>query len=138
MEITVSQHQGAVPVTVLTLLGALDGASFESLIDKAEEVYAAGTRALLLDLGRLTFMSSAGISAVHSVALLLRGKGRPDLEQGWASFRAIDRERDGNAKDPHVKLLNPPEKVLRTLEMVGFTAIFEVFTDLNEALASFG
>ena len=44
MNISVSQAQGNVPVTVIKLDGELDGRTYQSLIDKAREVYEGGAR----------------------------------------------------------------------------------------------
>jgi hypothetical protein len=37
----------------------------------------------------------------------------------------------------HVKLLNPRSEVLNVLEMVGFSNVFEIHTDRDEAVKSF-
>ena len=60
MDISVSQAQGNVPVTVLKLDGQLDGQNYQDLITKAQELHTSGTRDLLLDLSDLTYISSAG------------------------------------------------------------------------------
>jgi anti-anti-sigma regulatory factor len=48
----------------------------------------------------------------------------------------MDRSRDGGMQK-HLKLLNPRPEVASVLDMVGFTAFFEVFTDLEKAVQSF-
>ena len=72
----------------------------------------------------------------HKTALLFRGLLIPDEESGWASYHAIDRDRD-NGVQKHVKLLSPQPEVANTLEITGFKALFEVHTDLDTAVASF-
>ena len=84
MNISVSQAQGKVPVTVIKLDGQLDGQNFQELITKVQELHSAGGRDFLLDLSDLTYISSAGLVALHSVALLTRGEEVPDVEGGWA------------------------------------------------------
>jgi anti-anti-sigma factor len=74
MDISVSQAQGSVPVTVLKLDGQLDGQTYQDLIGKAQDLYNSGSRDFLLDLSDLTYISSAGLVALHSVALLTRGQ----------------------------------------------------------------
>ena len=37
----------------------------------------------------------------------------------------------------HVKLLNPRSEVMGVLDMVGFSNVFEIYTDFDEALKSF-
>ena len=54
MNISVSQAQGSVPVTVIKLDGQLDGQNYQELIAKARELYDAGGRDFLLDLSDLT------------------------------------------------------------------------------------
>ena len=46
MEITVTQEEGHVPVTIISLAGHLDGQSYQSLIQKAREGVEAGSRHL--------------------------------------------------------------------------------------------
>ena len=47
MNISVSQAQGNVPVTVIKLDGQLDGQNFQELISKAQELYSTGARDFL-------------------------------------------------------------------------------------------
>ena len=136
MEITVSQAQGQVPVSVVTLHGALDASSYKDLIQKAQDLKATGTRYLLLDLSETTFMSSAGMVALHTIALLLRGEELPDQEAGWEAYKKIDRDRD-TGKQKYLKILNPSQNVDKILGMTGFKNILEVHTNLEEAVASF-
>jgi anti-anti-sigma factor len=136
IEMTVMQDQDTIPVTILQVQGKLDGSNYEALIAEAQTLYNAGTRDLLLDLSTLTFLSSAGLSALHRVALLFQGRKSADLEEGWNSFHAIDRDR-GSGAQQHVKLLNPTPEVKKVLELVGFTNFFEIHTELYAAVASF-
>src|SRR5512134_3305820 len=78
MNIIVSQEQGRVPVAVMRLEGQLDGQNFQEVIGKAREVYDSGTRNILLDLDALTYISSAGLVALHTIALMFRGESTPD------------------------------------------------------------
>ena len=136
MDISVSQVQGNVPVTVLNLAGQLDGQSYQDLITKAQELHKAGARDFLLDLSDLTYISSAGLVALHSIALLLKGEELPDTEHGWSAYRSLGRSSAAGLQT-HVKLLKPRDEVMGVLQMVGFTNIFEIFTDLDQALKSF-
>jgi anti-anti-sigma factor len=136
MNISVSQAQGRVPVTVLKLDGQLDGQNFQELISKAQELQSAGARDFLLDLSELTYISSAGLVALHSVALLARGEEVPDMERGWSAYRSMGRSSEAGMQK-HVKLLNPRNEIMGVLDMVGFSHAFEVFTDREEAVNSF-
>jgi anti-anti-sigma regulatory factor len=136
MEITVSKEQGKVPVTILHVSGQLDGQSYQQLILKAKEEYEAGARNFLLDFANLTYISSAGLVSLHTITLLMRGEELPDPEKGWSTLKSMDTTRDGGMQK-NVKLLNPRAEVMSVLDMVGFSAFFESFTDKQQALNSF-
>ena len=136
MNISVSQVQGKVPVTVIKVDGQLDGQTYQDVIIKAREAYAAGWRDFLIDMSDLTYISSAGLVALHSVALLARGEQLPDTESGWSAYRSMGRSKEAGLQQ-HVKLLNPRDEVRNVLDMVGFVSVFEVFNDLDEAIKSF-
>ena len=137
MNISVSQAQGNVPVTVIKLDGQLDGQNYQDLIAKAQELYKAGSRDFLLDLSELTYISSAGLVALHSMALLSRGEELPDTEGGWSAYRSMGRSSEAGLQK-HVKILNPRSEVMGVIDMVGFNNVFEIYTNLDEALKSFG
>ena len=136
MDISVVQKQGRVPVTVLQLVGKLDGSNYMQLIEQAKSTYRNGGRDLLIDLSQVSFMSSAGLSAIHKAALVFRGMPLDEEESGWSSFHAIDRDR-ANGTQVHVKLLSPQPEVAKTLEITGFKSLFEIHTDLEKAVESF-
>jgi anti-anti-sigma regulatory factor len=136
MDIHVSQENGKVSVTVIKVAGQLDGQSYKELIASAQQAVGNGTKNLLLDLSDLTFVSSAGLVSLHVVALIMRGEALPDLEHGWAALKSVSSSRESGIQK-HVKLLNPRSEIVNTLEMVGFSAFFEIFTDKQKALESF-
>ncbi len=137
MEITNIQKLGKhLPVTILQLAGKLDGSNYMQLVEEAQRIYRNGVRDLLLDLSRLSYMSSLGITAIHETALIFRGLPIPEKGAGWTAYNAIERDRK-NGVQKHVKLLSPLPEVAHILEIVGFKALFEIYTDLDTALASF-
>jgi len=136
MNISISQAQGRVPVTVIKLDGQLDGQTYQDLITKVKEAQTGGGRDFLIDMTDLTYISSAGLVALHSVALLTKGEEMPDTDQGWSTLRSVSKTSDSNAQE-HIKLLNPRDEIKSVLDMVGFGNVFEIFTDLDEAVKSF-
>ena len=136
MEITISQEQGRTAVSVIRIVGHLDGQTYQDLIEKAREVVKAGTTNILLDLSDLTYISSAGLVSLHTIALMTRGEEPPDPEQGWSTLKSMDTARDGGLQK-HLKLLNPRSEITNVLVMVGFSEFFEVFTDKQKAVDSF-
>jgi anti-anti-sigma factor len=132
MLITVSQEQGQVPVSVLHLHGDLDSSNYTEVIRKAQELFDGGARQLVIDLEKVPFMSSAGLMALHTIALLFRGDGAASGK----AYRSIDPARDREIPK-HVKLLNPQQSVDHVLETVGLKPFLQTFTDLASAVNSF-
>jgi anti-anti-sigma regulatory factor len=136
MNISISQQQGRVPVTVIHLDGKLDSNSFQRLIDEAKKLYDDGARHLILDMTKLSYISSAGIVALHSIATLFRGEALPNTDAGWNAIRSMEKERVAGMQQ-QVKLCSVPAEVRSVLDVVGFSAFFEMYTDLDQAVASF-
>ncbi|HUG47690.1 MAG TPA: STAS domain-containing protein [Candidatus Limnocylindria bacterium] len=122
------------PVAVLKLEGELDASSYVELIERARELTQAGASRLLLDLSGLLYMGSAGLFALHSVAMLLRGQAPPDPELGYGALHDAE---DLDETISELKLLNPQAQVDRVLERTGMKRFFEVHTDRSTALAAF-
>jgi anti-anti-sigma regulatory factor len=136
MNISVSQAQGNVPVTVIKLDGQLDGQNYQDVIVRAQELYGEGARDFLIDLSELTYISSAGLVALHSITLMARGDEMPDVQSGWSAYRSMGRSSEAGMQK-HVKLLNPRSEIISVLDMVGFSSVFEIYTNLDEAVNSF-
>lgn len=136
MNISISQVQGKIPVTVIKPNGQLDGQTYQDLINKGREAYKAGWRDFLIDMSELTYISSAGLVALHSMALLVKGEELPDTEAGWSAYRSMGRSREAGLQQ-HMKLLSPRAEVQSVLDMVGFGSVFQIFTNLDEAVNSF-
>jgi hypothetical protein len=142
MEITVWQAQGSpgpqgesrASVTVMQPHGRLDALTYRELIERARDVVAAGARYILVDLSDVSYLSSAGLAALHTIVLLMRGEEPP--EEGWEAMRAMGRE-GGLGLAQQVKLLSPQRDVSKVLEMAGIGEFMEIHTDLATAVASF-
>jgi anti-anti-sigma factor len=132
MDITVSQEQGRVPVTVLHIAGKTDSASANEFEKKAMDVIDGGARHLVLDLSKIPYMSSAGLRVLQELFNKLRevSTGESDKEM----YRQIN---DGSFKSPHLKLLNPTKEVMEVLKMSGFDMLVSIEHDLKAAVASF-
>jgi anti-anti-sigma regulatory factor len=136
MKITVSTQQGKVPVTVVQPHGDIDASNYTELVNKVGGLIKNGAQDFLIDLSDVPFMSSAGLVALHSIAITLRGEKPVDPQSGWAALKAMEPGRQKGVQQ-HVKILNPQQYVLDTFEKAGFTQFFEVFADLNKAVSSF-
>ena len=120
MSILVGQEQGNVSVTVLKIEGDIDAGTYKALQDKASEVIEAGASNILLDLGQVEYMGSAGFRAIHAIANMLNTEGE-----------------EGMYRSRHVKLLNPKGEVARVIKTLGFDSFLEIHDDRAAAIASF-
>jgi len=132
MDITITQEQGRVPVTVLQVIGKTDATSANVLQQKATEVIDAGARHLVLDIAKIPYMSSAGLRVLQEVFNKLRALSSDESDKEM--YRQIN---DGSYKSPHLKLLNPSKEVLEVLKMSGFDMLVSIEKDLSTAIASF-
>jgi anti-anti-sigma factor len=132
MQIHTTTHTGRVPVTVLHLEGDLDLESHEQLLQQATEVFQAGSRHMLLDLGKVKFMSSSGLRAIYQIFSMLRAE---DPQAGDSDVRAEIAA--GTYHSPNLKLLKPSPRVSQVLVAAGFDMFLEIHTDLRTALESF-
>lgn len=132
MDITLSQEQARVPVTVVHLSGDIDSASYQQFERKAKEALAAGAGYMLVDLTKVPYLSSAGLRALNEIFHQLRAQSKDvseaEMRQGISA---------GTYKSPNLKLLNPPAGVLEVLKTAGYDMFLEIHTDLKKALASF-
>jgi anti-anti-sigma factor len=136
MEMTVSEHVGEKDVTILSLDGSLDGSNYTQLIEQAQELFSGGTENLLLDMEKCHFISSAGLKALYSVALIIRGDQPQDPEQVWTTFSEMRDDID-KVKETCCKIVNLQSKVKQSLEITGMLKFMNIYDDLETALASF-
>jgi anti-anti-sigma regulatory factor len=132
MEITVTQEQGRVPVTVLHVQGDINASTADQFQEEAQQAYDDGARDMLIDLSEVSLLSSAGLRALHNIFNMLRS----DLPE--ESDEAVRKGlTDGTFKSPHLKLLNPDKNVTQVLSMAGFDMFLEIYDNLKKAVASF-
>ncbi|HVN14434.1 MAG TPA: STAS domain-containing protein [Anaerolineales bacterium] len=136
MNITSSTAQGKVAVSILHLDGKLDSASYKDFIGASQKLFDNGVRNLLIDLRNVSFMSSAGLVALHTVGLLFGGRQAETPEGSGKLFRSINPQADRLIRE-HVKLLGPQSNVAQVLDTVGLKQFFQIFDDLDQAVNSF-
>jgi len=89
------------------------GEPVDRLRATVEDLINSGDTRLVLDLGELATVDSSGIGLL-------------------ARFLTSAKQQGGS-----LKLLNPSKFVVQTLKLVGLLNLFEVFTDAQDAVASF-
>ncbi|HUY94242.1 MAG TPA: STAS domain-containing protein [Terracidiphilus sp.] len=102
-------------IVVLDLSGRLTmGEPCKSIRDEIHDVLGNGTRKILLNLGEVTYIDSAGLG---------------ELTSAYTSVK----NRDGA-----LKLVNLTKRVHDLMQITKLYTVFEVFDDEKTAIASFG
>jgi anti-anti-sigma regulatory factor len=133
MNTTVDQPSPAVAVVALD--GELDATNFGDLIETGRQLYAGGARLLVVDLSRLSYMSSSGIVALHSLSRVFEGKEPPDLEGGWQAIHDIGTDIDAGRTLDHIRLVAPVPAVDRVLDRTGLKRLIPIHPTRESALA---
>jgi anti-anti-sigma factor len=134
MDIQVSTVNGRVPVTVMHVNGNIDALSYEQFQAKADELIAGGTRYLLIDLSNCSFISSAGLRALHQIFNQLRAMDADHSKSEEEVHRGISA---GTYKSPNLKLLKLSKESKTAFELSGFDMFIEAFDNEKAAIASF-
>jgi anti-anti-sigma factor len=136
VKIDVKQMQGRVPVTILLLEGNLDGSNYQDVIEHTRSLYEKGMRDLLIDMSGISFVSSAGLVALHQIAMIMTGKAYFETDDGWQALHSLEKDVHGGYQE-HIKILNPQPRVARVLESTTIDQFIEVCTDQDAAVAAF-
>jgi anti-anti-sigma regulatory factor len=128
LNITASQIQGDVPVTILHLRGHLHGNTEPELLDRARQAQEDGSKYLLLDLSGLEVLTSAGLRAIHNIFNLFTP--RSDTE-------VIHQHGDEPYKSPYFKLVCPNPDVYYVLNIAGFLQNILIYNNMEDAVSSF-
>ena len=134
---TTEQVEGRVPITVLALDGELDASNYERLIADVRGLYTRGTRAILLDLGGLTFLASSGLVALHSIVSVLHGQPpTTSIPAGTCSTTSATKPSPATTQR-EVQLAAPTPAVERVLQRTGMDRLFVVHPDRATGIANF-
>ena len=116
--ITTEQAQGKKNVTILHLQGWLDAKNEERFFQAGRAAYEAGARYLILDLGEVETLTSAGMRAIQKVYKLFTPA-------------------DEHFKVSHIKLCNVPPQIHNILGITGFLQNIPSYATMQSALSSF-
>lgn len=126
LQISTSEVQGRVPVTVLHVEGRINMSNTDALEQAASAAIDQGARYLLLDLSSVPSLTSAGLRSIH---MIYRQLNQPDPES-QADSAPLEASK-------HLKLLVTSPEVRKVLQVSGFDSYLDVYGTLQEAIASF-
>lgn len=132
MEISVTIHEAKQPIAIMKIMGEISAANYMEVVNKAQELFGNPVRNLIIDLGGVSSISSAGLVGLHKIALVYSGvpqqvdgdDSRPDFTHSSSARK-------------FVKLLNPQPAVDEALKNAGLKLFFKVYKDLESAIESF-
>jgi anti-anti-sigma factor len=101
------------PITIITITGSIDAMTYNQVISAVSQQVASGQVRILIDLGGVDFMSSAGLRA------MLAGMQET-------------REMGGD-----LRLSGAQPGIERVLKLSGFDSLLKSYPDLDQALADF-
>jgi len=116
--ITTEQAQGQENVVIFHLQGWLDSKSEERFLQAGRVAYEAGARFLLIDLGEIEAITSAGMRAIQKV---------------YKIFSPAEE----HFKVAHIKICNAPPQIYTILGITGFLQNIPSYETLQSALVSF-
>ena len=128
LNITASQMQGEMSVTILHLSGHLHGNTEQQLVDRAHQAYEDGSTHILLDLSGVEVLTSAGLRAIHSIFNLLTPQG---------DLAIIRQHGEEPYKSTYFKLMCTNPDVYYILNIAGFLQNILIFNNMEEAVNSF-
>jgi anti-anti-sigma factor len=128
LNITASQIQGEVSVTILHLSGHLHGNTEQQLVDRARQAYEDGSTHILLDLSGVEVLTSAGLRAIHNIFNLLTPQ---------SDVTVIRQHGEEPYKSPYFKLVCPNPDVYYILNIAGFLQNILIYNNMQEAVNSF-
>ena len=131
LEISQSEVQGRVPITILHEAGRINMSSTDILENAVRVAYEKGARYFLLDLNKVPSLSSVGLRSIHWIYNILQSASQVGGEA--KSGTAVG----GTPVSPYVKLLCSSPQVLKVLNMAGFDSYIEVYGELQEAISAF-
>jgi anti-anti-sigma factor len=114
--VTVTQTCGRVPVTVIQLADRLNMGNTEEFEQAAKGAYAAGGRNMVLDLSKVSSLTSAGIRTILGI------------------YKMLAEPKDAGK---HLKMVGPTPAVRKVLDIAGLLKFIEIYGSLDEAVASF-
>ena len=130
--IKISQINGQKPVTILRVMERINLGNVDQLEQAAREAYRQGNHNLIIDLGKVDSITSAGLRAILVIYKLLGGENaRPSYSN--TAIRLPEKPQ----KSASLKLMHVTPEVRNVLHIAGFEDYLEIYDSEAEALASY-
>jgi len=128
LNISFSEVQARVLVTILQIDGRLNMSNSDDLEQAVRRAYQKGARYFLLDLSHVLSLTSAGLRSIHAIYKMV---------SQTSSQPAAETASSQTSKSPYFKVLTTAPHVLKVLKVAGFDMYIDTYEDLPEAIAAF-
>jgi len=135
MEITSEILSNTTQVAILNVVGRLDGSNYTQLVAQARALLDAGAERIILDLSGCSYLSSAGMFALHNIALMAHNIDPLDQEDGWGALSSM--ANDKRLLKDRFKIVNVPDRIMHSLEISGLSPLYDTYPNMQGALAAF-
>lgn len=112
-------HRRLNRVDVISITGRIQAPEATELQDRINVLFNEGRFHLLLDLRKLDYISSPGLRVLIEARKRAREWKLTDFERG------------------DVRIVHLPSRIKEVFDLTGFTALFQIYDDLVEAVGSF-
>ena len=112
-------HRRLNRVDVLAVSGRLTAAEAPQLHEQIDELFNQGRYRLLLDFAGLEYIASPGLRVLIEARKRAREWKLTDLDRG------------------DVRIVNLPPRIKEVFDLTGFTALFQIYDDVVDAVGSF-
>ena len=130
LNLSVSQIQTNVPITILRARGKLDAKTYLDLIAKSQEIYINGHRNLLVDLNEISEIGLAGLFALFYAAILFQENMVIEVEGGWPALHTMINRLQTSCFE-HFRLLGSKSTIVGMLQQAGLPISNSLTTALN-------
>jgi len=131
LNISQSEAQGRVPITILHVDGRINMSNAELLENAVRVAYEKGARYFLLDLSNVPSLSSAGLRSIHWIYNIMQSAARSG-GKAESEVEVVE-----TPVSPYVKILCSSAQVLKVLNLAGFDSYIGVYGELQEAISAF-
>lgn len=130
LDLSISQIQTNVPITILRASGKLDAQTYLDLIAKSQEIYISGHRNLLVDLNGVSEIGLSGLFALYYVATLFQENMVIEVESGWSALHTMVNRLQSSCFE-HFRLLGSKATIVGMLQQAGLPISNNLTTALN-------
>jgi anti-anti-sigma regulatory factor len=133
--IAAAEARASERAAVIELHGALNGASYQKLVDKVLAILQEGVSRIIINLANVHSVNRAGIASLYMVGGILEGRAVSD-QDGWAVYKQMDIDLEQNRTFERLVLVAPNEEIASVLRAAGLDKLVPTLSSMEKAIAA--